>query len=221
MRQFGLIGHPLSHSFSGNYFNRKFEKEGIHDCSYELYPIPSITALKLLLEKEVNLCGLNVTIPYKEAVLPYLDDASRAVQEIGACNCINIKDGILTGYNTDVIGFEQTLVPLLLPHHKKALLLGTGGAAKAVAWVLQKLKIEFVYVSRNAKEGQLSYEQLNTDVLEDFRVIINSTPLGMQPNINQMPSLAYTYLTDQYLCYDLIYTREKRLSCWKLKNKGL
>lgn len=220
MRQFGLIGHPLSHSFSGNYFNRKFEKEGIHDCSYELYPIPSITALKLLLEKEVNLCGLNVTIPYKEAVLPYLDDASRAVQEIGACNCINIKDGILTGYNTDVIGFEQTLVPLLLPHHNKALVLGTGGAAKAVAWVLQKLKIEFVYVSRNAKEGQLSYEQLNTDVLEDFRVIINSTPLGMQPNINQMPSLAYTYLTDQYLCYDLIYNPEKTAFLLEAEKQG-
>ena len=136
------------------------------------------------------------------------------------CNCINIKDGILTGYNTDVIGFEQTLVPLLLPHHNKALVLGTGGAAKAVAWVLQKLKIEFVYVSRNAKEGQLSYEQLNTDVLEDFRVIINSTPLGMQPNINQMPSLAYTYLTDQYLCYDLIYNPEKTAFLQEAEKQG-
>lgn len=220
MRQFGLIGYPLSHSFSGNYFKKKFEQEGIDDSSYKLYPIPSITELKLLLEKEVNLRGLNVTIPYKESVLPFLDEVSTAVGEIGACNCINIKNGKLTGYNTDVTGFEQTLAPLLQPHHKRALVLGTGGAAKAVAWVLQKLKIEFTYVSRHAGQDQISYEQLNADVLEDFRVIINSTPLGMQPNINQMPSLPYTTLNKEYLCYDLIYNPEKTAFLQEAEKQG-
>lgn len=220
MKQFGLIGYPLSHSFSGNYFNRKFQEEGISDCSYELYPISSITELNAVLEEEVNLRGLNVTIPYKEAVLPFLDQVSTAVEEIGACNCINIKNGKLIGHNTDVIGFEQTLVPLLQPHHHKALVLGTGGAAKAVAWVLQKLKIEFAYVSRHPGQDQLSYEQLNAGVLEDFNVIINTTPLGMQPNINQKPSLAYTYLSDQYLCYDLIYNPDKTAFLLEAEKQG-
>lgn len=208
MRQFGLIGYPLSHSFSKNYFKRKFQEEGITDCSYELYPIKSIDELKVLLSTETNLNGLNVTIPYKETVLPFLDDASAAVKEIGACNCIKIRDGKLTGYNTDVIGFEQSLLPFLQPYFKKALILGTGGAAKAVAWVLQKLKIEYNYVSRLPKAGQLTYEQLDADMMQQFQLIINSTPLGMQPNVHQKPSLPYTGLNGQNLCYDLIYNPE-------------
>lgn len=220
MRQFGLIGYPLSHSFSKNYFNRKFNDEGIHDCSYELYPIASIAELKSLLDTEKGLHGLNVTIPYKEAVLPFIDHVSTAAQQIGACNCISIKEGKLTGYNTDVIGFEQTLLPLLQPNHKKALVLGTGGAAKAVAWVLQKLKIEYSYVSRHAKKGQLSYEQIDAAILKDFGIIINTTPLGMQPNINQKPSLPYINLTEQHLCYDLIYNPEKTAFLQEAEKQG-
>lgn len=209
MKQFGLIGYPLSHSFSKSYFHNKFIEQGISNYSYELYPLKSIDELSALLSSVPHLTGLNVTIPYKEAVLAYLNDASAAVKEIGACNCIHIQEGRLTGYNTDVIGFEQTLLPLLKPHHKKALILGTGGAAKAVAWVLQKLNIEYSYVSRNEKQNCFSYEQLTPDRIKEYQVIVNSTPLGMQPNINQKPSLPYSSLNNQYLCYDLIYNPAK------------
>lgn len=205
MRQFGLIGYPLSHSFSKNYFSKKFIEEGINDCSYELYPIRSIDELKKLLNDTPHLAGLNVTIPYKEAVLPFLNEASAAVQEIGACNCIRIKGSHLTGFNTDVTGFEQSLLPLLQPHHKKALILGTGGAAKAVAWVFKKLGMEFSYVSREAKKDCFTYAQVTADLIQQYQVIVNSTPLGMQPNVHQLPSLPYPSLNSQYLCYDLIY----------------
>ncbi len=208
MRQFGLIGYPLSHSFSKNYFNQKFIDEGIADCSYELYPIKSIDELPGLLKSVPDLNGLNITIPYKEAVLPFLDDVSAVVKEIGACNCIRLQNGHLTGYNTDVVGFEQTLLPLLKVHHQKALILGTGGAAKAVAWVFSKLGIEYNYVSREVKEGRFTYAQLD-EFIQQYQVIVNTTPLGMQPSINQRPSLPYKNLNSQYLCYDLIYNPAK------------
>ncbi|MBY0477555.1 MAG: shikimate dehydrogenase [Chitinophagaceae bacterium] len=209
MKQFGLIGYPLSHSFSKNYFTKKFQDEGIANCRYELFPIKTITELNILLQQENELQGLNVTIPYKETVLPFLQHVSPAVAEIGACNCIRIKDGQLEGFNTDVIGFEQTLQPLLMPQHTKALILGTGGAAKAVAWVLKQKGIHYQYVSRTQGEGRMTYEELNANVLSSYTIIINTTPLGMQPNIHQKPSLPYTLLTQQHLCYDLIYNPSK------------
>lgn len=209
MKQFGLIGYPLSHSFSKNYFTKKFQDEGIANCRYELFPIKTITELNILLQQENELQGLNVTIPYKETVLPFLQHVSPAVAEIGACNCIRIKDGQLEGFNTDVIGFEQTLQPLLMPQHTKALILGTGGAAKAVAWVLKQKGIHYQYVSRTPGEGRMTYEELNANVLSSYTIIINTTPLGMQPNIHQKPSLPYTLLTQQHLCYDLIYNPSK------------
>ncbi|MEQ1798705.1 MAG: shikimate dehydrogenase [Lacibacter sp.] len=208
MRQFGLIGYPLSHSFSKNYFSQKFIDEGIANCNYELYPIKSIEELPALLKTVPDLNGINVTIPYKEAVLPFLNEVSVAVKEIGACNCIRIKNGHLTGFNTDVTGFEQTILPLLKPHHQKALILGTGGASKAVAWVFNKLGIEYSYVSRKPWEGRLTYDRLD-ELIQQYQVIVNTTPLGMQPNINQMPSLPYRNLNSQYLCYDLIYNPAK------------
>ncbi len=208
MRQFGLIGYPLSHSFSKNYFSQKFIDEGIADCNYELYPIKSIDELPALLKSIPDLNGINVTIPYKEAVLPFLNEVSTAVKEIGACNCIRVQDGHLTGFNTDVTGFEQTILPLLKPHHKKALILGTGGASKAVAWVFSKLGIEYAHVSREAKEGRFTYDELE-GLIQQYQVIVNTTPLGMQPNINQKPSLPYKNLNSQYLCYDLIYNPAK------------
>lgn len=208
MRQFGLIGYPLSHSFSKNYFSQKFIDEGIANCNYELYPIKSIDEFPSLLKKLPDLNGINVTIPYKEAVLPYLNEVSAAVKEIGACNCIRVQNGHLSGFNTDVTGFEQTIVPLLKPHHQKALILGTGGASKAVAWVFSKLGIEFTYVSREPREGRLAYARLE-GLIDQYRVIVNTTPLGMQPNINQKPSLPYKNLNSQYLCYDLIYNPAK------------
>lgn len=208
MRQFGLIGYPLSHSFSKNYFSQKFIDEGIADCNYELYPIKSIDEFPALLKTVPDLNGMNVTIPYKEAVLPFLNEVSAAVKEIGACNCIRVQNGHLTGFNTDVTGFEQTILPLLKPHHQKALILGTGGASKAVAWVFNKLGIEYSYVSREPREGRLTYDWLD-ELIQQYQVIVNTTPLGMQPNISQKPSLPYKNLNSQYLCYDLIYNPAK------------
>ena len=157
MRQFGLIGYPLSHSFSKKYFTQKFAEEGIHNCSYELYPITSINDFPTLLQDVAGLEGINVTIPYKEAVLPFLHEQSAAVKEIGACNCIQIKDGNLIGHNTDVTGFRQSIEPFLQAHHQHALILGTGGAAKAVALVLPKLKGKgFEVGDINAPAGEVT-----------------------------------------------------------------
>ncbi|MFT3845079.1 MAG: shikimate dehydrogenase [Lacibacter sp.] len=220
MRQFGLIGYPLSHSFSKNFFTKKFSEENIHGCSYELFPISSIDDFPPLLEHEKNIEGLNVTIPYKEAVLPFLSEVTDAVREIGACNCIKIKNGSLKGYNTDVIGFEESLKPLLLPHHKKALILGTGGAAKAVAWVLKKLQIEFIYVSRREGGGIVKYDQINDEMIRNFHLIINTTPVGMQPNAGQKPSLPYGGLSKKHLCYDLVYNPLKTAFLEEAEKRG-
>lgn len=205
MRQFGLIGYPLSHSFSAHYFAGKFERELITDCAYDLYPLQHIKDLPGLLQQVPALVGLNVTIPYKEAVLPFLTGASVAVQETGACNCIRIENGQLYGFNTDVLGFEATLQALLQPQHNRALILGTGGAAKAVAWVLQKRGIVYQFVSRTAGSNQLRYEQLNTELLQTHLLLINTTPLGMQPQVDTYPSLPYEAIGSQHLCIDLVY----------------
>ncbi len=201
MRQFGLIGYPLSHSFSKKYFTEKFSEEDINNCNYELYPISSIDQLPQLLTGVEGLEGINVTIPYKEEVLPFLHHQSEAVQEIGACNCIKIKDGELTGYNTDE--------PFLQPYHQQALVLGTGGAAKAVVWVLKQLAIGYKYVSRRKAEGVLSYDDLDETVMQQYQLVINTTPLGMQPNVHDKPSLPYQYITNHHLCYDLVYNPAK------------
>ncbi len=208
MKLYGLTGFPLSHSFSKNYFSQKFLKEGITDSVYELFPIETIEQFPLLLQEHSYLCGLNVTIPYKEAVLPYLHYKSEEVKEIGACNCIKIEKGELYAYNTDVIGFEKSLLPLLQTHHTKALILGTGGAAKAVAWVLKKLNIEYKFVSRKGGDA-FRYEELDAFVMQTYSVIINTTPLGMQPNSNTKPSLPYDAIGKNHLCYDLVYNPAK------------
>jgi shikimate dehydrogenase len=209
MRQFGLIGYPLSHSFSKKYFTEKFSEEGISNCNYELYPISSIDQFPRLLKEVAGLEGINVTIPYKEEVLPFLHHQSPAVKEIGACNCIKIEDGELTGYNTDVLGFRQSFEPFVKPHHQQALVLGTGGAAKAVVWVLKQMGIEYKYVSRKKAEDMLSYDGLNETVMQQYQVVINTTPLGMQPNVHDKPSLPYQFINSQYLCYDLVYNPAK------------
>lgn len=209
MRQFGLIGYPLSHSFSKKYFTEKFSTEGISNCNYELYAIPSIDQFPQLLKEVDGLEGINVTIPYKEEVLPYLHHQSTAVKEIGACNCIKIKDGELTGYNTDVLGFRQSFEPFVKPHHKNALVLGTGGAAKAVVWVLKQMGISYKYVSRRKADDMFSYDDLNETVMQQYQVIINTTPLGMQPNVHDKPSLPYQFINSSYLCYDLVYNPAK------------
>ncbi|HEY4151672.1 MAG TPA: shikimate dehydrogenase [Chitinophagaceae bacterium] len=211
MRQFGLIGYPLSHSFSQKFFTDKFEKEGLKDCRYEAYSIPAIAELPALLKKHPSLEGLNVTIPYKEQVIRYLSEQSPVVQEVGACNCIRIKEGKLVGYNTDVIGFEQSLSKHLQPHHKKALILGTGGAGKAVEYVLKKRGIRYRYVSRKPSVNHFSYEQVTPAILAEYTLIINTTPLGMYPNVTQAPPFPYNALTAKHYLFDAIYNPAKTL----------
>lgn len=211
MHVFGLIGYPLTHSFSKKYFTEKFEKEGLNNYRYDNFPINTIEGLKEIIRNNPGLNGLNVTIPYKESVISYLAERSDAVKRVGACNCIKILNGKMIGYNTDTIGFKKTLVEKLKPHHKKALILGTGGAAKAVEFVLEELAIEWKYVSRKPSVQHFSYEQLTPGIIKEYTLIINTTPLGMFPNIIQAPPIPYEALTSRHLLYDLIYNPEKTL----------
>jgi shikimate dehydrogenase len=220
MRLYGLIGYPLAHSFSKKYFTEKFEKEGLYNCRYENFPIVSIEKFKTVLDLNPELKGLNVTIPYKEQVIPYLNEASSVVQNIKACNCIKIEDGKLIGYNTDVIAFERSLKSQLQPYHTKALVLGTGGAAKAVAFVLEKLHINCQFVSRKFSSNNISYEQITPATIADHLLIINTTPLGMHPHVSEMPVLMYNAITSKHYLFDLIYNPEKTLFLKKGEEKG-
>lgn len=211
MRQFGLIGYPLSHSFSKTYFTEKFEKEALFNCCYENFSITSITKLTGLINNNAFLEGLNITIPYKEQVLAFLSQQSEIVQKIKACNCIKIRKGSLIGYNTDVIGFEISLKKQLLSHHTKALILGTGGAGKAVEYVLTKLGIKYRYVSREASFENYSYAELNSSIVEEHTLIINTTPLGMYPDVNTYPPIPYECLTKRHYLFDAIYNPGKTM----------
>ncbi len=220
MRTYGLIGYPLTHSFSQQYFTQKFFDLGIIDAEYFTFSIPSIIDLNEIIRTHPNLCGFNITIPYKKKVLAFLTHADETVQELGACNCVHIINGELFGYNTDVIGFEKSLKPFLKPHHQKALILGTGGAAAAVAYVLRKLNIEFQFVSREAGESNLSYEQLNAGIIEDHTLIVNTSPVGQYPNINDAPALSYECLSAKHHLFDLIYNPNETSFLQKGKSKG-
>lgn len=205
MQRFGLIGYPLTHSFSQKFFTEKFAQEKITDAVYENFSLKDMDELHQVLRQHADLCGLNVTIPYKKQVLAFLTDASDAVQKMGACNCIKISGGKLFGYNTDVFGFEKSLLHFLQPHHRKALILGTGGASAAVEFVLQKLGIDYLFVSRTAAENAISYAMLDEQVMASHQLIINTTPLGMYPKVEDCPAIPYQYLTAQHYLYDLVY----------------
>jgi shikimate dehydrogenase len=220
MPLYGLIGYPLSHSFSKKYFTEKFEQEGLSNYGYENFPIASIDELKKVFEDNPDLHGLNVTIPYKEQVLPFLNELSAAVNEIGACNCIKIISGKLYGFNTDVIGFEETLTAKLSPHHKRALVLGSGGASKAIQFVLRNKGIEFLVISRSRNPSFVSYEQVTPELIEQYPLIINTTPLGMQPHTDAYPSIPYFALTTQHYLYDLIYNPAKTIFLQKGEDRG-
>ncbi len=221
MRLFGLIGFPLGHSFSKKYFEEKFLRDNINDCVFELFPLEEIGAIEKLFDNK-DLQGLAVTIPYKETVIPYLTDISSAAKEIGAVNCINFTENGTIGYNTDVIGFEKSLTPLLKSNNSKALVLGTGGASKAVQFVLKKLVIDFVVVSRksNAEKNIISYEDIDENVMREYSIIINCTPLGMSPNEDELPNLQYQHITAKHLVYDLIYKPEKTLFLREAEQRG-
>lgn len=221
MRKFGLIGFPLSHSFSKGFFADKFSKENIVNTQYENFPIENIDQFNALWQAEPNLEGINITIPHKKAVIPFLDIPSSVVKTMNACNCIRKYNGKLYGYNTDVIGFQKSLQPFLKAHHQKALILGTGGAAAAVAWVLEKLGINYQYVSRTgAEKNVISYDDLNSSILHDHLLIINTSPVGMYPRVNEAPALDYTAITPAHHLYDLIYNPAETLFLTKGKERG-
>lgn len=220
MRRFGLIGFPLSHSFSQKYFTEKFQRENITACIYENYPLADISKLRNILQDHPDLAGLNVTIPYKEKVIPFLSSQNEVVSAIGACNCIKISNGELHGFNTDVAGFEISLEKLLQPFHKKALVLGTGGAAKAAHYVLKKRGIEFLEVSRNPKgAGQIAYEA-TANVLHDHLLVVNTTPLGMYPAVDDYPPIAFELLTPRHYLFDLTYNPPLTAFLKKGQEKG-
>jgi shikimate dehydrogenase len=219
MKLYGLLGKTLKHSFSKAYFAEKFARLNIADCRYENFELASINELPALLDNPF-IRGLNVTIPYKEDVIQFLHEKNEVVEEINACNCINIIDGKLIGYNTDVFGFEQSLKPFLKPHHTKALILGTGGAAKAVQYTLKKLGISFQIVSRSKKDVTITYDELNELILQDHTLIINTSPLGMYPKMDEAPPIPYNFLTPQHLLFDLIYNPEKTLFLEKGEEHG-
>ena len=220
MKQYGLIGYPLSHSFSKGYFAEKFAKENIVDCKYDVFPLEKIEDFVELCNDKKNLIGLNVTIPYKEKIIPFLDELDETAANIGAVNTIKFSNGKEIGYNSDAYGFEMSLKPLLKQHHTKALILGTGGASKAVEYVLRKLGISFQYVSRNKNEKAISYEELNEAIIQHSKLIINTTPIGMYPNIDTAPDIPYNVLTEKHLLYDLVYNPEETLFLKKGKEKG-
>jgi shikimate dehydrogenase len=220
MKQFGLIGYPLGHSFSKKYFEEKFANEKLQDCAFDLFPIKEIEEFKDLIAKQSNLVGLAVTIPHKETVIPFIDKLSDAAKEIGAVNCIQFKNGKTIGYNTDVIGFEKSLRPLLQQQHAKALILGTGGASKAIQYVLKNLGIDFLLVSRTKTDSTITYEDISEEILQSHLLIINTTPLGMSPKGEGFPNLSYQFLTPKHLLYDLIYKPEKTLFLQKGEQQG-
>lgn len=214
MDKYGLIGYPLGHSFSKNYFNEKFENENI-DAQYINFEIPNIENLVEVLDLNPELKGLNVTIPYKEKVISYLDYISPEARAIGAVNVIRVshkgKETILRGYNSDVIGFTKSIEPLLERFHKKALILGTGGASKAINYGLKSLGLETVFVSRFKRPGTIQYEDVTPDVIKEYNVIVNCTPVGMYPNVEQCPKLPYEAMDQHTLLYDLIYNPDETL----------
>lgn len=216
MTHFGIIGYPLHHSFSAQFFNEKFRTEHI-DAEYSLYPMEQVCDLKTWFEAH-HLKGINVTMPYKQTVIPLLTRLDETAEKIGAVNVVNREeDGSLVGYNTDAIGFYESIRPLLLPTDKKALILGTGGAAKAVRYGLEKLGLQATNVSRTPQAGQLGYDQIS---LQDYQVIVNCTPLGMVPDTEHLPPIAYEQLNSAQLLYDCIYNPTETLFLKEGKARG-
>lgn len=220
MKQYGLIGYPLSHSFSKGYFAEKFLKENILNCRYDIFPLETIQQFDALCKSHPNFVGLNVTIPYKEQVIPFLDALNEEAEAIGAVNTIKFVNGKKIGYNSDCYGFEMSLKPLLKIHHTHALILGTGGASKAVEYVLKKLGIKFQYVSRTKSINTVSYEELDTFIIQHSTLIINTTPIGMYPKIDAAPAIPYDSINSAHLLYDLVYNPEETLFLKNGKSKG-
>ena len=211
MNKLGLLGKDISYSFSKTYFKKKFEDENISDTTYENFDIESIDLFPSIIKNTTGLKGLNVTIPYKEQVIPFLDKVNKKAKTIGAVNTIKItKKGKLVGYNTDCYGFKKTIKPFIKSHHKKALILGTGGASKAIAYTLNEMAISYQYVSRKLSDGVgFSYDTLTANDVKDYKIIINCSPVGTFPNIEDCPNIPYQAINEKYILFDLIYNPEE------------
>jgi len=220
--KFGIIGKNISYSFSPIYFSEKFKKLGLDNYKYFKFDIPEIEEFPFLIyQRKDEFKGMNVTIPYKQSIMRYLDDIDIDAKKIGAVNTIKFTDDdLLVGYNTDFYGFQKSLKPLLEDHHKKALILGTGGASKAVAYALGKLNLEFKFVSRKVSEDIFLYSLLNKEVLDEYTVIINCSPVGTHPNIDESPNIPFEFITEKHLLYDLIYNPDETKFLREGKRKG-
>lgn len=210
MDKYGIIGNPLGHSFSKGFFTEKFAREGI-DAEYLNFQIPEIGKLTEVLQENPELRGINVTLPYKTEVIPFLDELSNEAREIGAVNVVQIRNGHLKGFNSDIIGFTRSIQPLLKPHHRKALILGTGGASRAIRVGLNRLGLEWKYVSRTPRERMITYEDITAETLREYEVIVNCSPVGMFPKVDECPAIPYEFLTQDNLLYDLVYNPENTL----------
>ncbi|MFB9055677.1 shikimate dehydrogenase family protein [Mariniflexile ostreae] len=211
MHKLGLLGKNISYSFSRSYFKKKFEKENIKHITYGNFDVEDISLFPDIIMNTPGLKGMNVTIPYKEAVIPYLDKVNKKAKKIGAVNTIRVtKKAKLIGYNTDCYGFKKSIKPHLKPRHRKALILGTGGASKAIAYTLKKLKIKYRYVSRSSVKGvNLTYDMLTEEIIKDYQVIINCSPVGTFPNVEACPDIPYSGITEHHILFDLIYNPEE------------
>jgi len=219
--RFGLLGKNIGYSFSVGYFAEKFKSLNLEDYEYVNFDIQSIEEFPEIIKNNPNLKGMNVTIPYKEAVIPYLEKISKKAQRIGAVNTIKFtKKGKLKGYNSDFYGFKKSLKPLLEPHHKKALILGTGGASKGVAFALEELGITYTFVSREATDESIGYKLVNATTFDNHQIVINCTPLGTSPNVDAFPPIPYEYFTPKHIAHDLIYNPEETIFLRKAKKQG-
>jgi shikimate dehydrogenase len=218
MRIFGLIGKQLDHSYSKNYFKKKFNNEKIADASYENFSLTNIKDFKDLIQQYI-FTGINVTTPFKKSIIPYLDELSPEVNLIGATNTILFSEGKTIGFNTDIYGFQKSITPFLENTMERALILGTGGASMAVAHVLDKIGIDCLFVSRNPDKNQMSYNEVNNQVIKHHLLIVNTTPLGMYPKIDSYPKIPYEELTEKHLLVDLVYNPEESLFLKKGKEK--
>jgi shikimate dehydrogenase len=220
MRKFGLIGYPLSHSFSKAYFEKKFDRENILDAEFQNYPLEHIEEFPALIESIQDLKGLSVTIPYKESIIPYLTELDETAQAVGAVNMIKFVDGKLIGYNTDAWGFAKSLLGMVSPDIKKALIIGNGGAAKAVKYVLNRIGIQYQIVNRTKTDGVLSFDELNDDFISSIQLLVQTTPVGTSPNINEMPPIPMGSISSKHRAFDLIYNPEETLFLKSMRERG-